>query len=71
MLALKVPDFLDDAVVVIGKPADTDAYAHSLYRYLRDTDAQSLDVVLAVAPAEVGIGAAVADRLRRAAGAGA
>ena len=71
VLASKVPDFLDDAVVVIGTPADADEYARTLYRCLRDADARALDVVLAVAPAEVGIGAAVADRLRRAAGAGA
>jgi hypothetical protein len=37
---------------------------------LRDADAQSLDVVFAVVPGGRGIAAAVADRLRRAAGAG-
>ena len=55
-------------VEIIGVPADTDAYAHSLYRYLREADAQSITVLLAVAPPAVGLGAAVADRLRHAAG---
>jgi L-threonylcarbamoyladenylate synthase len=56
-------------VVTLGAPADAGTYAHDLYRMLRDADAQSLDLVLAVAPAGSGIAAAVADRLRRAAGA--
>jgi L-threonylcarbamoyladenylate synthase len=56
-------------VVTLGAPADAGTYAHDLYRMLRDADAQSLDVVLAVAPRGSGIAAAVADRLRRAAGA--
>jgi L-threonylcarbamoyladenylate synthase len=45
-----------------------DEFARRLYRWLRDADASHVDVVLAVAPDESGIGAAVADRLRRAAG---
>jgi L-threonylcarbamoyladenylate synthase len=56
-------------VVVLGVARDVDEYAHDLYRWLRAGDAAGVDVVLAVAPEEVGIGAAVADRLRRAAGA--
>ena len=71
VLAAKLPDALDPRVVIVGSPADADEYARSLYRHLRAADDRGLDVVLAVAPAEVGIGAAVADRLRRAAGAGA
>ncbi|HEX9505099.1 MAG TPA: Sua5 family C-terminal domain-containing protein, partial [Acidimicrobiia bacterium] len=67
VLASKPPDFLDDAVVVVGTPADADEYARTLYRNLRDADERGLDVVLAVVPTDVGIGAAVADRLRRAA----
>jgi L-threonylcarbamoyladenylate synthase len=62
-----VPDALDTGVVVIGAPATVDEYARLLYRYLRAADARALDVLLAVAPPSVGIGAAVADRLRRAA----
>jgi L-threonylcarbamoyladenylate synthase len=38
-----------------------------VYQRLREADRRGLDVLLAVPPPEVGIGAAVADRLRRAA----
>jgi len=55
-------------VVALGAPPDADAYAHDLYRMLRAADAQSLDVVLAVAPEGAGIATVVTDRLRRAAG---
>jgi L-threonylcarbamoyladenylate synthase len=70
LIALEVPAHLDAGVEVVGNPTDTDAYAHSLYRYLRDVDARALDVVFVVPPPAAGLGAAVADRLRRAAGAG-
>ena len=43
------------------------AYAQCLYQRLREADRRGLDVLLAVPPPEVGLGAAVADRLRRAA----
>jgi len=43
------------------------AYAQCLYQRLREADRRGLDVLLAVPPPETGIGAAVADRLRRAA----
>jgi L-threonylcarbamoyladenylate synthase len=55
-----------DDVVVLATPADADEYAQILYAALRAADAAALDVVLAVAPANDGVGAAVADRLRRA-----
>lgn len=67
VIASKLPDDLPRDAVVLGAPADTDEYARSLYQWLRDADSAPVDVVLAVAPAEVGIGAAVADRLRRSA----
>jgi len=57
----------DPRVVVLGVPADGDRYAHDLYRMLRDADARGVDRVLAVLPDAAGLGAAVADRLRRAA----
>jgi L-threonylcarbamoyladenylate synthase len=57
-------------VVALGIPTDDDDYAHDLYRMLRDADARGLDRVIAVVPDADGLGAAVADRLRRAAGAG-
>jgi L-threonylcarbamoyladenylate synthase len=41
--------------------------APHLYARLRDADANGFDVILAVLPDEVGLGTAVADRLRRAA----
>ena len=56
-----------DGVVVVGAPATVDEYAHSLYSSLRAADAAGVDVVVAVPPPEQGLGAAVADRLRRAA----
>lgn len=66
----KLPAELPADVTVLAEPADDADYARHLYRHLRAADAAGLDVVLAVAPDEVGIGAAVADRLRRAAGKG-
>lgn len=44
-------------------------YARCLYDRLREADRRGLDVLLAVPPPPSGLGAAVADRLRRAAGA--
>jgi L-threonylcarbamoyladenylate synthase len=46
------------------------AYAQCLYQRLREADRRGLDVLLAVPPPETGIGAAVVDRLRRAASTG-
>lgn len=68
VLALRsdLPDALP-AVVTLATPGDAREYARDLYRALREADAAGLDVVLAVAPAPEGIGAAVTDRLRRAA----
>ena len=56
-----------DALPPAGGPP---AYAQCLYQRLREADRRGLDVLLAVPPPERGIGAAVADRLRRAASAG-
>jgi L-threonylcarbamoyladenylate synthase len=58
------------AVGVVDAPRDATAYARVLYQQLRDLDRRGVDVILAVAPDDTdGIGAAVADRLRRAAAA--
>jgi L-threonylcarbamoyladenylate synthase len=46
---------------------DIDAYAHHLYRWLRDADERGLDVLVVVTPADTGLGSAVRDRLRKAA----
>jgi L-threonylcarbamoyladenylate synthase len=58
---------LPAAVEVLDVPPSIDDLAHELYALLRDADRRHLDVLLAVPPAPVGLGAAVADRLTRAA----
>lgn len=55
-------------VEVLVPSRDAAADARLLYRRLREADALGADVVLAVLPVEEGLGAAIADRLRRAAG---
>ncbi len=56
------------AVGILEAPADPADYAHVLYERLRELDRRGVAVILAVAPTDThGIGAAVADRLRRAA----
>ena len=57
-------------MVRLTAPATADGYARGLYAALREADALGLATVLAVAPAEQGIGAAVIDRLTRAAAGG-
>ena len=54
---------------LLGAPATVEEYAHELYHWLRAADAQQLDVVVAVLPtdADDALGAAITDRLRRAA----
>jgi L-threonylcarbamoyladenylate synthase len=53
--------------VVLAPPRDVDEYARFVYQRLRDADASGMDVVLVVPPPDEGIGAAVRDRLARAA----
>ena len=48
---------------------DSQAFARNLYAALREADAQGADVLLATLPDERGLGLAIADRLRKAAGA--
>jgi L-threonylcarbamoyladenylate synthase len=67
LLAAVPPADLPPGVTVLAAPADVDELARDLYRLLRDADRQRVDVLLAVPPEPVGIGAAVADRLARAA----
>jgi L-threonylcarbamoyladenylate synthase len=58
------------AVGVIEAPADVTEYARVLYSRLRELDECGVDVILAAPPADTeDLGAAVADRLRRAAAA--
>jgi L-threonylcarbamoyladenylate synthase len=54
-------------MVRLSAPTSNDQYAHVLYAALREADALQLTTVLAVLPDDSGLGAAVIDRLRRAA----
>ncbi|MFE0874808.1 L-threonylcarbamoyladenylate synthase [Streptomyces smyrnaeus] len=49
-------------------PTSMGAYAHGLYGFLRELDQQGCDLIVAPLPAEEGLGLAIANRLRRAAG---
>ena len=62
-----LPADLPSGLEIVGAPADAEEYARVLYRCLREADDRALDVLIAVPPAPGGIGAAVGDRLRRAA----
>jgi L-threonylcarbamoyladenylate synthase len=53
-------------VTCLGVAADDADYARNLYEWLRAADRAGVDVVVAVLPADEGIGAAVRDRLARA-----
>ena len=62
-----IPAFPVD-VLVLDVPAGADEYARVLYARLREADRRGVDVLLAVPPPDTGVGVAVGDRLRRAAG---
>ncbi len=49
-------------------PASMAAYVRGLYGFLRELDQQGCDHIVASLPAEEGLGLAIANRLRRAAG---
>lgn len=70
LLASARPVDLPEAVTWLELPADPAAQARVLYRRLRDADACGADVLVAVPPSAGGVGEAVRDRLRRAAGLG-
>ncbi|MEX2176967.1 MAG: L-threonylcarbamoyladenylate synthase, partial [Pirellulaceae bacterium] len=55
-------------LTIIPVPADDEGLARVLYAALRQVDALGCDWVLVALPNEQGIGAAIADRLRKAAG---
>ncbi len=65
----RLPSLPGDAIV-LEAPGNIDEYARVLYSRLREADRLGVDVVLAVLPPDEGVGAAVRDRLRRAAGRG-
>ncbi|WP_043627834.1 L-threonylcarbamoyladenylate synthase [Nonomuraea candida] len=56
------------AHAVVTVPASIPAYARGLYGFLRELDQRGCDLIIASLPAEQGLGAAIANRLRRAAG---
>jgi L-threonylcarbamoyladenylate synthase len=70
VLAAGGPPPVPESVFVLDAPRDVDDYARVLYARLREADRLGVDVLLAVAPPDAGVGAAVRDRLRRAAGRG-
>ncbi|QSB13435.1 threonylcarbamoyl-AMP synthase [Natronosporangium hydrolyticum] len=61
-------DPADMAEVVITVPESSAEYAHHLYEFLRSFDRRGCEVVVASLPEPGGIGQALRDRLRRAAG---
>jgi L-threonylcarbamoyladenylate synthase len=65
------PSFAGAAVkahAVVAVPGSTAAYARGLYGFLRELDQRGCDLIVASLPAEEGLGLAIANRLRRAAG---
>ncbi len=56
-----------DGVVVLEPAGGPEEYARLLYGRLRQADRLGVEVLVCIPPADVGIGVAVADRLRRAA----
>jgi len=61
-------DALPLCVIRIPLPATLSEMARQLYAKLRSADAMNVDVLVAVPPHTSGLGLAIADRLRRAAG---
>ncbi|MFJ6120236.1 L-threonylcarbamoyladenylate synthase [Streptomyces sp. NPDC092129] len=53
---------------VLAVPGSMAAYARGLYGFLRELDQQGCDLIVVSLPAEEGLGLAIANRLRRAAG---
>jgi L-threonylcarbamoyladenylate synthase len=70
ILCPKPPDFAlaDSATHLMLLPPSAEEFAHSLYALLRQVDDLRCDVALVTLPSPDGLGAAIADRLRRAAG---
>ncbi|MFJ8533553.1 L-threonylcarbamoyladenylate synthase [Streptomyces sp. NPDC093591] len=67
-----LPPSLADAPVkahaVVAVPSSMAAYARGLYGFLRELDRRGCDLIVASLPAEEGLGLAIANRIRRAAG---
>ncbi len=56
------------AHAVVAVPASMAAYARGLYGFGRELDQQGCDLIVASLPVEEGLGLAIANWLRRAAG---
>lgn len=67
VLAPRRPRGLARQAEFVAVPAAPRAFARRLYRLLREADDARVGVLVVVAPPDSGLGAAVADRLRRAA----
>ncbi len=67
-VGLVAPVTPPEGVVGIGQPVDSAQLARELYRWLRAAEAAGIEVLVVEGVAEEGIGRAVMDRLRRAAG---
>ncbi|MFF4910101.1 L-threonylcarbamoyladenylate synthase [Streptomyces sp. NPDC001260] len=61
-------DAAPKAHAVVTVPDSMTAYAHGLFGFLRELDRRGCDLIVASLPAEEGLGLAIANRLRRAAG---
>lgn len=66
-LGLEPPDGAPASLLGLARPRDVDEYARVLYARMREADERGVDVLLVVPPPARGIGAAVVDRLHRAA----
>jgi L-threonylcarbamoyladenylate synthase len=71
VLASAMPPDLPASVHWLALPESEEGQAQQLYARLREADHRGLSVVVAVVPPAVGLGLALGDRLRRAAGQGA
>lgn len=70
LLASHLPNLLPENVTWLRLTENIEEQAHELYHALRQADHLDLQVLVAVMPQDVGIGHAIRDRLRRAAGLG-
>ncbi|MFI7405757.1 L-threonylcarbamoyladenylate synthase [Streptomyces sp. NPDC049541] len=67
-LPASIADTPVKAHAVVALPASMAAYARGLYGFLRELDQRGCDLIVASLPVEEGMGLAIANRLRRAAG---
>ena len=67
LLAAAPPSGVPADVVWVPAPDDVEDLARQLYGLLRSADDRGLDVLVAIPPDPTGVGAAVVDRLTRAA----